>query len=221
MICSGRHSSTSALSFLPKWRHRMEAGWCRSTGDGLFAIFDGPGRAIKAAHELREQLEHVGLPIRAGIHTGGGRRARQQDVHGIAVHLGARVMAEAGPNEILVSSTVRDLVAGSGLGFADRGKYSLEGIEGEWNLFAAVPDTYGSLTETEREILGLVGEGLSDREIGDRMSVSFTLAKIRIAPTPDQAGIAGPSPCCDLCVPARCRRATFHCIRIGIGTQKR
>ncbi|MFB3050033.1 MAG: alpha/beta fold hydrolase [Acidimicrobiia bacterium] len=151
----------------------------RSTGDGLFTIFDGPGRAIKAAHELREQLEHVDLPIRAGIHAGevdvsGG------EVQGIAVHLGALVMAEAGSNEILVSSTVRDLVAGSGLGFADRGKYSFEGIEGEWNLFASVPDTYGSLTEGEREILGLIGEGLSDREIGDRMSVSFTLAKIQI-----------------------------------------
>ena len=102
------------------------------------------------------------------------------EVQGIAVHLGALVMAEAGSNEILVSSTVRDLVAGSGLGFADRGKYSFEGIEGEWNLFASVPDTYGSLTEGEREILGLIGEGLSDREIGDRMSVSFTLTKIQI-----------------------------------------
>jgi DNA-binding NarL/FixJ family response regulator len=89
-------------------------------------------------------------------------------------------MAEAGSNEILVSSTVRDLVAGSGLGFADRGKYSFEGIEGEWNLFASVPDTYASLTENEREILGLIGEGLSDQEIGKRLSVSATLAKIRI-----------------------------------------
>ena len=151
----------------------------RSTGDGLFAIFDGPGRAIKAAHELREQLEHVGLPIRAGIHTGevdvsGG------EVQGIAVHVGALVMAEAGSDEILVSSTVRDLVAGSGLGFADRGKHSFEGVEGEWNLFASVPDPYASLTESEREILGLIGEGLNDQEIGGRMSVSATLAKVRI-----------------------------------------
>lgn len=151
----------------------------QGTGDRLFAIFDGPGRAIKAAHELREQLEHVGLPIRAGIHTG-EVDVSCGEVQGIAVHLGAQVMAEAGSNEILVSSTVRDLVAGSGLGFADRGKYSFEGIEGEWNLFASVPDTYASLTEGEREILGLIGEGLSDLEIGDRLSVSFTLAKIRI-----------------------------------------
>jgi DNA-binding CsgD family transcriptional regulator len=151
----------------------------RSTGDGLFAIFDGPGRAIKAAHELREQLEDVGLPIRAGIHTG-EVDVSAGEVQGIAVHLGALVMAEAGSNEILVSSTVRDLVAGSGLGFADRGKYSFEGIEGEWNLFASVPDTYASLTESEREILGLIGEGLSDREIGDRMSLSSTLAKIHV-----------------------------------------
>jgi DNA-binding NarL/FixJ family response regulator len=89
-------------------------------------------------------------------------------------------MAEAGSNEILVSSTVRDLVTGSGLGFADRGKYSFEGIEGEWNLFASVPDTYSSLTESEREILSLVCEGLNDREIAKRMSVSFTLAQINI-----------------------------------------
>ena len=151
----------------------------RSTGDGLFAIFDGPGRAIKAAHELREQLEHVGLPIRAGIHTG-EIDVSGDEAQGISVHLGALVLAEAESNEILVSSTVHDLVAGSGLGFADRGKYSFEGIEGEWNLFASVPDTYSSLTENERDILGLIAEGLNDREIGQRMSVSATLAKLHI-----------------------------------------
>jgi class 3 adenylate cyclase len=151
----------------------------RSAGDGVLVMFDGPGRAIRAAHDLCEQLEHVGLPMRAGIHTG-DVDLLGEDVGGIAVHLGAQVMAEAGPNEVLVSSTVRDLVAGSGLGFADRGKYSLEGIEGEWNLFAAVPDTYASLTESEKEMLGLIAEGLNDREIGDRISVRFTLAKIRI-----------------------------------------
>ena len=151
----------------------------RSADNGQFAVFDGPGRAIKAAHELREQLEHVGLPMRAGIHTGevdvsGG------EAQGIAVHLGAQAMAEAGSNEILVSSTVRDLVTGSGLGFADQGNYSFEGIEGEWNLFASVPDTYSSLTESEREILGLIGEGLNDQEIGKRMSASAPLAKLQI-----------------------------------------
>ena len=110
----------------------------RSTGDGVLAVFDGPGRAIRAADDLRGQLERVGLAIRAGIHIG-EIDLRGDDVGGIAVHLAARVMAEAGPSEILVSSTVRDLVAGSGIGFADRGTYSLKGIEGEWHLFAADP----------------------------------------------------------------------------------
>ncbi len=107
----------------------------RSTGDGVLAMFDGPGRAIRAADELRGQLEHIDLPIRAGIHTG-EIDLRGEDVGGIAVHLGARVMAEAGPSEILVSSTVRDLVAGSGIGFVDRGTRLLKGIEGERQLFA-------------------------------------------------------------------------------------
>jgi pimeloyl-ACP methyl ester carboxylesterase/DNA-binding CsgD family transcriptional regulator len=150
----------------------------QGTGDRLFAIFDGPGRAIKAAHELREQLEHVGLPIRSGIHTG-EIDVSGDEVQGIAVHLAALVMAEAPSNEILVSSTARDLVTGSGLGFADRGKYSFEGIDGEWNLFASVPDIYASLTESQKELLRLIGEGLDDREIGYRMSVSTTLVKVR------------------------------------------
>jgi class 3 adenylate cyclase len=152
----------------------------KSTGDGVLAMFDGPGRAIRAAHDLFDQLEGVGLLMRGGIHTG-EVDLLGEDVGGTAVHLGALVMAEAEPNEILVSSAVRDLVAGSGLGFADRGEYSLEGVAGEWNLFAAVPDTYTSLTEREREMLGLIGEGLNDREIADRESVSLTLAKIRIS----------------------------------------
>jgi class 3 adenylate cyclase/pimeloyl-ACP methyl ester carboxylesterase/DNA-binding CsgD family transcriptional regulator len=151
----------------------------RSTGDGVVAMFDGPGRAIRAAYDLGEQLQQVGLPTRAGIHIG-DVDLLGDDVGGIAVHVGARVMTEAAPNEILVSSTVRDLVAGSGLGFADRGKYSLEGIEGECDLFAFVPDTFASLTDSEREMLGLIAEGLSNSEIGDRISVSFTLAKIHI-----------------------------------------
>ena len=107
----------------------------RSTGDGVLALFDGPGRAIRAADEIREQLDQLDLPIRAGIHTG-EIDLRGENVGGIAVHLAARVMAEGGPGEILVSSTVRDLVAGSGIGFTDRGTRLLKGIEGERQLFA-------------------------------------------------------------------------------------
>ena len=107
----------------------------KSTGDGVLALFDGPGRAIRAAEEFREQLDQVGLPIRAGIHTG-EVELRGDDVGGIAVHLAARVMAEGEPGEILVSSTVRDLVAGSGIGFVDRGLHSLKGIEDDRQLYA-------------------------------------------------------------------------------------
>jgi class 3 adenylate cyclase len=105
----------------------------KSTGDGVLAIFDGPGRAIRAADEIRGQLDRVGIPIRAGIHTG-EVELRGDDVGGIAVHLAARVMAEGSPGEILVSSTVRDLVAGSGIGFVDRGIHSLKGIEDDRQL---------------------------------------------------------------------------------------
>jgi class 3 adenylate cyclase len=149
----------------------------RTSGDGVLAMFDGPGRAISAAHDLFDQLEGVGLLMRGGIHIG-EVELLGEDVGGMVVDIGARVMVEAGPNEILVSSAVRDLVAGSGLGFADRGEYSFEGVEGEWNLFTAVPDPYASLNEREREMLGLIAEGLSDREIADRDSVSPTLVKI-------------------------------------------
>ncbi len=107
----------------------------KSTGDGVLALFDGPGRAIRAADEFREQLDQLGLPIRAGIHTG-EVELRGDDVGGIAVHLAARVMAEGNPGEILVSSTVRDLVAGSGIGFVDRGLHSLKGIEDDRQLYA-------------------------------------------------------------------------------------
>ena len=110
----------------------------RSTGDGVLATFDGPGRAIRAADELRERLDLIDLSIRAGIHTG-EVDLRGEDVGGIAVHFAARVMAEAGLGEILVSSTVRDLVAGSGITFADRGTYSLKGFEGDWQLYAVHP----------------------------------------------------------------------------------
>lgn len=107
----------------------------KSTGDGVLALFDGPGRAIRAANKIQERLNQVGLPIRAGVHTG-EVELRGDDVGGIAVHLAARVMAEAKPGEILVSSTVRDLVAGSGIGFIDQGVHALKGIDGNRQLYA-------------------------------------------------------------------------------------
>jgi len=105
-------------------------------GDGLLATFDGPARAIRRALAIAEAVRAVGLEIRAGLHTGEVEFAGS-NVRGIAVHIGARVAAEAGPGEVLVSSTVKDLAAGSGIRFADRGLHVLKGVPGEWRLFSA------------------------------------------------------------------------------------
>ena len=106
----------------------------KTTGDGLLATFDGPGRAIGCAVALRDQLVDIDVQIRAGLHAG-EVELRGDDVGGIAVHL-ARILAEADPGEVLVSRTVRDLVAGSGIALADRGTRQLKGVEGAWQLFA-------------------------------------------------------------------------------------
>ena len=106
----------------------------KTTGDGLLASFDGPGRAIACAAALRDQLGDIDLRIRAGLHAG-EVELRGDDLGGIAVNLAARIMAEADPGEILVSRTVRDLVAGSDLHLADRGSHRLKGVEGDWQLF--------------------------------------------------------------------------------------
>jgi class 3 adenylate cyclase len=107
----------------------------KSTGDGLLATFDGPGRAIACAVGLREQLGDIDLQIRAGLHAG-EVEVRGDDVGGIAVHIAARILGEAAPGEILVSRTVRDLVAGSDRTLTDRGPRHLRGVEGDWQLFA-------------------------------------------------------------------------------------
>jgi class 3 adenylate cyclase len=107
----------------------------KTTGDGILATFDGPGRGIGCAAALRDELRGLGLRIRAGLHTG-EVELRDGDVGGIAVHLAARVMATAGAGEILVSRTVRDLVVGASIAVEDRGSHALKGIEGAWQLFA-------------------------------------------------------------------------------------
>jgi class 3 adenylate cyclase len=106
-----------------------------TAGDGFFASFDGPARAIRCACEIRDAVEPLSIEIRAGLHTGECELI-QGKMGGIAVHVGARVAAEARPGEVLVSGTVRDLVAGSGLEFDDRGSATLKGVPGEWRLFA-------------------------------------------------------------------------------------
>jgi class 3 adenylate cyclase/pimeloyl-ACP methyl ester carboxylesterase len=106
-----------------------------TSGDGFLAMFDGPQRAIRCAMAIRDAVQALGLQVRAGLHTG-ECEVRGDDIGGIAVHIGARVSALAGPNDVLVSSTLRDLVIGSGLDFEDRGAHELKGVPGEWHLFA-------------------------------------------------------------------------------------
>ena len=108
----------------------------KSTGDGVLATFDGPGRAIRCALSIRDALHPAGIEIRAGLHTG-EIELRGDDVGGIAVHIGARVAAAAGAGEVVVSSTVKDLVAGSGIDFEDRGEHELKGVPGPWKIYEA------------------------------------------------------------------------------------
>jgi class 3 adenylate cyclase len=107
----------------------------KTMGDGFLATFDGPARAIRCARTLQEEVGRLGLEVRAGIHTGEVELIGD-DVGGMAVNIGARIGALAGPDEVLVSSTVRELVVGSGLEFTDRGAKTLKGAPGEWRLFA-------------------------------------------------------------------------------------
>jgi class 3 adenylate cyclase len=109
----------------------------KTTGDGLLATFDGPGRGIRCAAALRDELGGIGVRLRVGVHTG-EVELRDGDVGGIAVHIAARVMAAAGPGEILTSRTVRDLIVGSDIVLDDRGTHPLRGVQGSWQLFAVV-----------------------------------------------------------------------------------
>jgi class 3 adenylate cyclase len=107
----------------------------KSTGDGVLATFDGPGRAIRCACAIRDSVRSLGIDVRAGLHTGEIEDIGH-DIAGVAVHIGARVSALAGASEVLVSSTVRDLVSGSGIEFEDRGDHHLKGVPGTWHVYA-------------------------------------------------------------------------------------
>jgi class 3 adenylate cyclase len=115
--------------------NRFRGREVNTSGDGFLAMFDGPQRAIRCAMAIRDAVQALGIEIRAGLHTG-ECEVRGNDIGGLAVHIGARVSALAGPNEVLVSSTLRDLVIGSGLEFEGRGTHQLKGVPGEWRLFA-------------------------------------------------------------------------------------
>ncbi len=108
----------------------------KTTGDGILATFDGPGRAVRCALAFGAAAKQIGLPLRAGLHTG-EIEMRGRDIGGIAVHAAARVMAQSQSSEVLDSRVVTDLVAGAGLRFSERGSYELKGLPGRWDLFAA------------------------------------------------------------------------------------
>ena len=127
----GRHDRLVARE-LQRHRGRL----VKSTGDGALATFDGPARAVRAALALRDGARAIGLELRAGLHTG-ECEVGPDDVAGIAVHIAARVQSSAQPGEVLTSSTVKDLVVGSGLVFEDRGSHVLAGVPDEWHLYAA------------------------------------------------------------------------------------
>jgi class 3 adenylate cyclase len=114
-------------------RHRGRE--IKRTGDGFLATFDGPARAIRCAADHAESVASIGLEVRAGLHTG-ELEVMDGDLGGLAVHIAARVMDRAAPCEVMVSSTVKDLVVGSGISFQERGEHALRGIPGEWRLFS-------------------------------------------------------------------------------------
>ena len=116
---------------LRRWRGRE----IKTAGDGFLATFDGPARAVSCGGDIIEELRELGLSVRIGLHTG-ECELHADDVTGIAVHIAARVMHAAGPGEVLASSTVKELVVGSGLRFEDRGAHTLRGVDGEWRLYA-------------------------------------------------------------------------------------
>jgi class 3 adenylate cyclase len=117
--------------------HRFRGREVDTAGDGFLATFDGPARAVRCAMSVGEAVRGLGVQIRAGVHTGECELDGSK-VRGIAVHTGARIASLAGPGEVLVSQTVRDLVSGSGLAFQDRGTHELKGVPGEWRIYAAV-----------------------------------------------------------------------------------
>jgi class 3 adenylate cyclase len=126
-----RHN-TAVRQELSRFRGRE----IHTTGDGFFATFDGPARAVRCALAIRDAVRPLGLEIRTGLHTG-ECELRGDVVSGIAVHIGARVAATANTGEVLVSGTLKDLVTGSGLRFVERGIHRLKGLEGDWSLYAA------------------------------------------------------------------------------------
>jgi class 3 adenylate cyclase/pimeloyl-ACP methyl ester carboxylesterase len=153
----------------------------KSLGDGTLATFDGPARAIRCAEAIRDALGDVDIPIRAGIHTGECEMIGD-DVGGLAVHIGARVGSLADPGEILVSSTVADLVVGSGLRFSERGEHGLKGVPGSWRLLAV-----GDPVERRREPRA-VASMARDMRLADRVTVGLARRAPRVMRAASELG---------------------------------
>ena len=140
---------------------RFQGREVKHTGDGFLATFDGPTRALRCATTLAERMPELGIDVRGGLHTG-ECELRGDDIGGIAVHIGARIAALAQAREVLVSSTVKDLVNGSGITFEDRGAHALKGVPGEWNLFAPIGE-HDPMEKAENTAQEAVQDPLADR----------------------------------------------------------
>jgi class 3 adenylate cyclase len=175
---------------------RFDGTVVKSTGDGHLTTFDGPTQAIRCAEALRADAETLGIEIRAGIHTG-ECELMDTDIGGIAVHIAARILGQAGAGEILVSRTVRDLVVGSGTSFEDRGSVELRGVPGTWQLLAV--DRHGARSgSAEAALASLSTPGprtamrSSDRavEVMARRTPWILRGIARLAPTTGRSGTA-------------------------------
>ena len=131
-----RNLLNAYYSIIRKELARFRGKETNTAGDGLLATFDGPARAIRCAIAISRGVKQLGIDVRAGVHTG-ECEMMGDNVGGIAVHIGARIMSSARPGSVLVSGTVKDLVAGSGIEFMDMGSHALKGVPSEWKLFAA------------------------------------------------------------------------------------